>query len=127
MQRLFSMFPDGRAAFALLCLRISVATILFLGAKLAHPNSQAFTWAAAVLAISLCIGFATPICASLCCLLEIYLLLGMQGAATQCVIVSALVALTLTLLGPGAYSVDSQLFGRKKVIFRAGEDHERGD
>ena len=127
MQRLYSMFPDGRAAFALLCLRVSVIATLFLGVQLAQPNSQVLTWVAAVLAFSLCVGFATPICASLCCLLEIYFLLGARGAVTPCVTVSALVALALALLGPGAYSVDARLFGRKKIIFRARADAEPRD
>ena len=118
MQRLFSMFPSGRAGIALLCLRLSVIATLLLGTLSSISASQSLTWAIAILSLSLFFGFATPISASICCVAEIYLLFATASAMALCVVMSALVALALALLGPGAYSIDARLFGRKTVVFK---------
>jgi hypothetical protein len=113
------MFPDGAAGLGLLCVRLSVIATLILGVQLTQPGSQLVMWATGILGLLLGVGFATPICASICCLVEAYILLSTRGAAPGCVSVSALVALALALLGPGAYSIDARLFGRKIVVFEA--------
>ena len=119
------MFPAGRAGIALLCLRISVVATLLLGAELSQLPSPVSTWAVAILGFSLCIGLATPISAAICCTAEIYLLFKTGGTMALCVTMSALIALALALLGPGAYSIDARLFGRRRVVFRNRADGGR--
>ena len=121
MQRLFTMFPSGRAGVALLCLRLSAVVTLFLGAEFTKPISDAATLFTAVVGLALCIGLATPICALTCCLAAGYLLFNTAGAASLCLVISALNALALALLGPGAYSIDARLYGRRRVVFKKVE------
>jgi hypothetical protein len=121
MQRLFTMFPDGVAGLGLLGVRLSVIATLILSVQLTQTNSLLVMWATGILALLLGVGLATPICASICCVVEACVLLGTHGAGPICVSASALVALSLALLGPGAYSIDARLFGRKIVVFDARE------
>ena len=97
MQRLFSSFPDERPGAGLLILRATVAAALLM-----ETGSATALFAAAPLVV----GFMTPAAAvaaavtALCC--EAYPL--------------AAVAVALALLGPGAYSVDARLFGRREIV-----------
>jgi hypothetical protein len=122
MQRLFSMFPAGAAGVGLLCTRLSVIASLFLGVQLTQSSSPLVIWAVGIMGLLLAVGFATPICASICCVAEAYVLVETYGMHPMCVSASALVALALALLGPGAYSVDARLFGRKIVVFKGGRE-----
>ena len=122
MQRLFSMFPTGLPGVGLLCLRFAVIAPLFLVVQANPERLPGAMWASAILAFSLAIGFATPICAALCCIVEIGSLLGAGSVAQICSGACALIALALVLLGPGAYSVDARLFGRRSVVFEFRDD-----
>jgi hypothetical protein len=86
-----------------------------------------FAWILPSLVLALCVGIATPICASICCIGTIYLLLMTGGMAKFCLSIAALVAFAVALLGPGAYSVDARLFGRTRVVFRNRADRGRDE
>jgi putative oxidoreductase len=60
------------------------------------------------------VGFRTAIVASLICLLQLALLALAQGEIELHLLRSA-VGLCLALVGPGAWSVDARLFGRRRV------------
>ena len=97
MQRLFSSFPDGRPGAGLVILRITVAAVLVM-----ETGSATALFVAAPLAA----GFMTPAAA-------------VVAAATALVLQSpslAAIAVALALLGPGAYSVDARLFGRREIV-----------
>lgn len=69
---------------------------------------------------SLFVGFLTPILALLCCALE---LIGYfnSGAGDAHAFVYAIQALAVALLGPGAYSLDARLFGRRVLVVPPGK------
>ena len=119
MQRLFSMFPAGLPGLALLCLRLA-ATVPIL--QSAPSQSSTLMWLSAILAFSTSVGFLTPVSAVLCCAAEAYLFIHDNGAAVICAGASTVISFALLLLGPGAYSVDARLFGRKSVIFKTPDE-----
>jgi hypothetical protein len=110
------MFPSGSAGAALLILRLSVAaTLLVVGAACCTFAESWTSIAAVVLAAGLCFGLLTPYCACLCCLMELRTLL-ISGRDTWLLLaLSILNGIVLALIGPGAYSLDSHIFGRQLV------------
>jgi hypothetical protein len=118
VQRLFSMFPTGAAGVALILLRVSVAGTLF-AQWMSQGNPAAHIWASTavgLLGVSICLGLFTPVSSIACCLIEVAMLLDMKGLAFIPLISSILVAASLGLLGPGAYSLDARMFGRRLVV-----------
>lgn len=118
MQRLFSMFPTGRPGVGLLLLRCSVAIALLMEG-LSHrqdPRSWMQVAAALLLSITLFAGYLTPLAAAFALLFHA-LLWSRLGAGTAAIAgVVSLDLIAVALLGPGAYSIDSALFGRRIVV-----------
>ncbi|MES9028127.1 hypothetical protein AAHH21_18735 [Stenotrophomonas sp. BSUC-16] len=100
MQRLFVMFPDRGPGIGLLWLR------LCLSAALLMPGMQASGWSALCLlaVLMLVLGALTPLAA---------LMAAVGMFAQQAPWPQAALPLALLLLGPGAYSLDARLFGRR--------------
>lgn len=118
MQRLFSSFPAGGPGFALVLLRACVAGLFAFDASghLALAATLACV-AAGALVMLLLLGLAMPLACVLCVACE--LAFALRGAAppaplTLLVLVEGL---ALALLGPGAYSVDGVMFGRRRVVW----------
>ena len=115
VQRLFSMFPTGTAGAALLVLRISVAATLVVNGA-AHWAPMASFWiflGLALVAISLCLGLFTPYSSASGCLIQLYVLCTSEGG-NQFLLASSIVnSGVLAALGPGAYSIDARIFGRR--------------
>jgi len=119
VQRLFSMFPQGGPGVALLLLRISVVAFLIIVATNYNgPYYRLVLAAIFLISISLLIGFLTPF---LCTIVVAFvlgdMLINPQTSSLICVIAIAN-AVALGLLGPGAFSLDSKLFGRRVTILR---------
>ena len=119
MQRLFPMFPQGGPGVALSLLRISVVAFLIIVATNYNgPYYHSVLAAIFLISISLLIGFLTPFL----CLIAITFLIGnmiINQETSSVVCVNAIAnAIALALLGPGAYSLDSKLFGRRVTIVR---------
>jgi uncharacterized membrane protein YphA (DoxX/SURF4 family) len=126
MQRLFSMFPAGWPGVALLLLRVALSANLVHGVIEVHGNLSA-AWVMALLAtvaIALCVGLFTPVTAALCALIEIVIWHLSSGTIAALHVCAILVAVALAMLGPGAYSLDARLFGRRQVIFPQGGDSD---
>ena len=118
MQRLFSTFPEGWPGAGLLFLRAAAAIpavqYAVEGLLTAPPVALVVQILATGAAALLLVGFWTPVAGVLMAMAEIFLafshfhdpwihiLLGAFGAA-------------LAMLGPGAWSVDARLFGRKRI------------
>jgi uncharacterized membrane protein YphA (DoxX/SURF4 family) len=124
--RLFSMFPAGTPGGALLILRISIAgTLLYQAPVCARAGNPAAVYTAlSVLGLLLCAGFLTPIVSIVACALELTILLITQDSNSPLALLSGLNTIVAALIGPGAYSVDAKLFGRREITFppRKGRD-----
>lgn len=94
---------------------------------LGEPNPTPETWAAGLLALAagtlLVIGFLTPIAGALVGLAGIGLALSLIPPSTPnlwsselAVIFGAAILLAIIGLGPGAFSVDARVFGRREII-----------
>jgi hypothetical protein len=120
MQRLFTMFPRGRPGLALLLLRVSTAfALLLVGYAHRQLLPGCFTSAAVLVMAALLVGYLTPI-AALVALAFHFVIFGLFGGDARVTTIISLDALALGLVGPGAYSVDSYLFGRRLVVLPPG-------
>jgi uncharacterized membrane protein YphA (DoxX/SURF4 family) len=144
VQRLFSTFPAGRPGFGLLVLRVTVFVILVLQDRILWMPTSAsvagdriapliavaemVNFGAAALLLA---GFVTPFAGLALAIGELgFALLSITpssaGASLSgqwlAPISVATIASALVLLGPGAFSVDARLFGRREVIIPTGPD-----
>jgi hypothetical protein len=119
VQRLFSMFPQGGPGAALLLFRVSVAAMFFIyspHASGALPSHLLFAAGLLIIAL-LVIGFLTPISSVAICLFAIAGLLPPRHEIFPHVLLICYAA-SLAVLGPGAYSIDARLFGRRVLVVR---------
>ena len=75
-------------------------------------------WCDAALLITLGAGLFTPISALLCLLLKCMELVTPGTTRIEYLSAAVLASLALVFLGPGAYSLDSQLYGRRELTLR---------
>lgn len=117
MQKLFSMFPPGLPGLALLLVRASVVFALLLTT---HGHRHVLPgWVhgiAILISVALSVGYLTPIAAWTALVFDVLLwfVAGVDNAALAAIF--ALDAIALALLGPGAYSIDSYRFGRRRLV-----------
>jgi len=111
------MFPTGSAGVALIVLRSVVAiTLIADTSRRAFLNSvPIFDIFVALIGLCLFLGFLTPYCAALSCLLEFAFLMTTRIPDQFQLGMAALIAAAVAPLGPGAYSVDARLFGRQLI------------
>ena len=121
MLRLFSMFPPGAPGIALLMLRVSLAAAILDGGPdcLKPALAPVICVALATQSLLLCIGFMTPVVSVISCVFELASLLFAAHADMRFIVLSSLNAAAIALLGPGAYSLDARLFGRRVIVFRS--------
>jgi uncharacterized membrane protein YphA (DoxX/SURF4 family) len=118
VQRLFSAFPEGWPGTGLILLR-AVATLplieLIHGSHAAAlPVSVAIQLIAATSSALLAIGLWTPVSASLLAISEASLFLFAGGGSSMNLVLAVLGA-AIAMIGPGAWSVDARVFGRKRI------------
>jgi putative oxidoreductase len=122
MQRLFSTFPCAWPGFALLLLRCIAATALIVYANAGvwlslQPTLLLMHGLTIITALLLIGGLWTPVAGIAQALLQLYS--NFPGiAADSSHMLWAAVGLCAAMLGPGAYSVDSRLFGRRRIEVR---------
>ncbi len=118
VQRLFSMFPQGGPGVALLLLRISVAaTFLINAANRPRVSGTPLLFAGVLLvSASLAIGFLTPYLAVVTFVAAVASLVVGPNSSNFIFVFSIVDSLALALLGPGAYSLDARLFGRRVTV-----------
>lgn len=112
------MFPVGAAGCGLLILRLCAAGMLLHDA-LSKPIVVLSSWETAgliLLAGLLCLGAFTPLSCIASGLAQIAMVLGSVDRDPFQFGFSLSVTAALLLIGPGAFSVDSRLFGRRLII-----------
>jgi putative oxidoreductase len=119
LQRLFTTFADGWPGFGLLFQRLASGIVLLHdGIRLYIETPKAGIIApqaiGAVLAIFILIGLWTPAAGALIAAVELWMAFAHPGARETAILLATLGA-TQAMIGPGAFSVDARLFGRKHI------------
>ena len=116
MQRLFSTFPWGLPGVGLVLLRAVVGLpLLYAGlVTVSSPAPVFLELVTACAALLLLVGLWTPLAGSLIAVVEFGLAFSHPEAPWTSVQFGVLSA-ALAMLGPGGYSVDARLFGRKQI------------
>ena len=126
MRRLYSSFPGRLPGVGLLLLRITIGAGLLNQACAWLIESQTSgngMWApgllALVMGISFILGFLTPLAGAISALAGIAISLlhpERSSSMTSLLGVSPLaMVIAITLLGPGAFSLDAYFFGRRRI------------
>lgn len=120
MQRLYSTFPNSWPGLGLLILRCALAgSCVGIGIQTAATGAPPLFLASITCGGLLIGGLWTPVVA-----LVLGLLLLWSGVAIHPVdpssFILAAAAVSLAMLGPGAWSLDAVLFGRKKIDLGTG-------
>jgi len=118
MMKSLSRYPDAAAGIALVLLRLACAWIAFLViARL--PFSQFSPNASIVVsvafALTLALGFGTRIVAFVLAAATIATAFMTGNDSALSMIARACGCAALGLLGPGAYSIDANVFGRRVI------------
>jgi putative oxidoreductase len=116
VQRLFSTFPGGLPGAGLLLLRAATAVPLVHAGLPAIASSWPLfvDLVAAGAALLLMIGLWTPLAGSLIAVAELGLAVS-HPAEPWMYVHFATMGAALAMLGPGDCSLDSRLFGRKRI------------
>jgi uncharacterized membrane protein YphA (DoxX/SURF4 family) len=129
LQKLFSTFPEGWPGLGLVLMRLTVGLSAIVQGIGTFVDSAAQLLSCAIgsleilVGAALLIGFVTPItgaCASLGNLAIAVSWFQTSSEKTHDKTVVALylvvISIAITLLGPGAFSLDARLFGRREII-----------
>jgi len=119
LQRLFSTFANGWPGVGLLLQRVLIA-ILAVRFGVIEPAGTSFSpsmipqLVAACAGILLLVGLWTPVAGSLIVAVELWIA-SISGSDPWIPIVIAILGATIGMIGPGAWSIDARLFGRKHI------------
>jgi putative oxidoreductase len=118
LQRLFSNFANGWAGRGLLIQRVLTAAIL---THCVISRLTEASWFAAFpeliaagLGIFILFGLWTPVAGTLIGLTEVWIL-SSRSTGSWIPLIPAALGVTLAMIGPGAWSLDARLFGRRHI------------
>jgi putative oxidoreductase len=114
MQRLFSVFPNSLPGAGLLLLRLCDGLLLLVHSAILSDFKMSLEGLAQLVAAGagslILVGLATPIAAAVGGVTVLCI-----AAPTETHIVLATIGVSLALLGPGAWSIDARLYGRRRI------------
>jgi len=119
LQRLFSSFADGWPGRGLLLQRLLTgALLLYCGVAYLQAAAHIVPVAPQIIGVGAGIlvaaGLWTPVVGTLIAVLELWIMFSHAGDPWIPVILAVLGA-SLAMVGPGAWSIDARLFGRKRI------------
>ena len=118
MQRLFSSFADGWPGAGLLLLRLVTGGGLLYGGIDSAWSAPYVVMAPPVIAagagILLLLGLYTPLAGVVAAIAEAWIAFLHPGNLWAPIVLMGL-SLSLAMIGPGAWSIDARLFGRKQI------------
>ena len=119
MQRLFSTFAEGWPGIGLLLQRVVTSAILlyFGGTHLLENVTFAQNLPyliAAVAGLLLLFGLWTPLAGITISISEIWILVTCMGNPLITIMLASF-GMGVAMIGPGAWSIDAQLYGRKRI------------
>jgi putative oxidoreductase len=117
MQRIFSTFPNSWPGLGLALLRLATGCYLFVEpsrAGLTTLTDAIVHGVAAVVGALLVLGLWTPVAACAQSALLTYQAVA-AGTIDPAHVMRIIVGVSVAMLGPGSFSLDSRLFGRKRI------------
>jgi len=125
LQRLFSSFADGWPGIGLLLLRLLTAAALLYFATtglLASPPPATVILQIVVIGAGmlLLVGLWTPVAGTLAAVAKVSIAFSRffsHSGDPWTPLAMAVLGATLAMVGPGAWSIDARLFGRKRIDF----------
>jgi putative oxidoreductase len=117
LQRLFSTFANGMPGLGLLLQRSVTAAVLGYGA-VTHAASQIGSVGPQIMDIGagilLFLGLWTPLVGAAIAVRELWIVFSGTGDFWMSLVLATL-GTTLAMIGPGAWSIDARLFGRRQI------------
>jgi len=119
LQRLFSNFANGWPGAGLLLQRM-LMTAMLIRHGVSDLAASSATWPTTigvvilVAALLLLLGLCTPIVGTVVAVFDVWLAVNHAGDSWA-PLVEATLGATIAMIGPGAWSVDARLFGRKHI------------
>jgi len=119
VQRLFSTFAEGWPGAGLLLQRVLTSTILlYFGASHLLETARSVPslpyLIAAVAAVLLLLGLWTPLAGITIAIVGVWVFFACSAHSLTAIIVAVLGA-TVAMIGPGMWSIDARLYGRKHL------------
>ena len=132
VQRLFFFFPSGRPGVGLLLLRVVVGVVVALYCLQGLSSSgnsliaRGFELLRVVGATLVLIGFLTPAAALSVggASATLWLLRPSEAFGGLNTMFLIAICTALALLGPGEWSIDSRLFGRREILIPREREHQ---
>jgi uncharacterized membrane protein YphA (DoxX/SURF4 family) len=123
LQRLFSNFANGWPGRGLLAQRV-LTTVVLIHSGVVHFRAAAGgsiypELVAAGLGIFVLLGLWTPVVGTLVAVVELWIAVSNPTDPWMAVVLTTLGG-TLAMIGPGAWSIDARLFGRKHIATTLG-------
>lgn len=119
MQRLFSNFANGWPGLGLLLQRVLTAILVVRFGIIDLAGTPFSSWMipqiiGACAGILLLVGLCTPVVGTLIAVIELWVAITHIGDLWISIVLATLGG-TAALIGPGAWSIDARLFGRKHI------------
>jgi hypothetical protein len=111
------MFPGGAVGVALIVLRACVLASLWME-TVSRDRHIFASWpmlGLSLIGIFIATGALTPFACLLCIAIELWSF-NLSAGDPLLMVLSISLSVVLAMLGPGAFSIDAKLFGRRRII-----------